>query len=205
LDFGEFILTNISYPQHIELREIFSSQDVYLDDWLLEKTYSELPRCLGMAPSGVGGIPNDIEDILLLLRLYKVGDVVFSHQAIVKPGESTVVQYPYRVMNSLNSRSILTTDLNEGDSNLWLAFAESLRSSQSWGSQRFTVARRFFLYGGAKEFNPGLSEVDRVINYATALEAVLVPETDFSRSRCANRAARLCSIALTNKRSSQNS
>jgi hypothetical protein len=39
----------------------------------------------------------------------------------------------------------------------------------------FKTARRFFLYGGAKEFNPQphIAELDRIVDYATALEAVL--------------------------------
>lgn len=97
-------------------------------------------------------------------------------------------------MNSLNSHSILTTELSDDDREPWSAFAGGLRSSQSWCARWFSVARRYFLYGGAKEFNPGWDELDRIIDYATALEAALVPETDFSRNRRANRAAPLCSI-----------
>ena len=195
LNFGEFILANIQYPQHLELREKLSSQDVYVNDWLLEKTYTELPGRPGNAPSGVGGIPNDIEDILFLLRLFKVGDVAFVRQAVIKPDGSSLVQFPYRLMNGINSNSLLTTELSQDERDSWAAFANDLRTSESWDSQWFSVARRFFLYGGAKEFNPGWSEVDRIVDYATALEAVLVPEGDFSRSRSANRAAKLCSSA----------
>jgi hypothetical protein len=55
------------------------------------------------------------------------------------------------------------------------------------------VARRFFLYGGATEFNPQWDDVDRIVNYATALEAALVPEMDFSKRRMSRRAALLVS------------
>lgn len=193
LDFGEFILTRIENPQHLELRERLSSVDAFIGDWFLEKAYSKLPNFNGSAPSGLGGIPNDIEDILFILRLFKLGDVAFVRQAVVKPNGETLAQYPYRMMNGLNSNSVLTTELSESDREPWLAFADGLRTSQSWGSQWFSVSRRFFLYGGAKEFNPAWDEVDRIVDYATALESALVPEGDFSRSRCATRAAMLCS------------
>jgi len=67
------------------------------------------------------------------------------------------------------------------------------------------VARRFFLYGGAKEFSPRWDEVDRIVDYATALEAVLVPEGEFSRSRSGNRAARLCSDTPSEQQTIANS
>jgi len=194
IDMGEFVLTRVGL-QFEALREKLSSKGVFHEDWLLEKTYNELPSCPGLAPSGLGGIPNDIEDILFLLRLFKVGDVAFVRQAVVKPNGETLTQYPYRMMNSLNSNSVLTTEFGDDDPAQWPGFAASLRASQSWDAQWFFVARRFFLYGGAKEFNPGWDEVDRIVDYATALEAALVPEGEFSRSRCANRAALLCSSA----------
>jgi len=53
------------------------------------------------------------------------------------------------------------------------------------------VARRFFLYGGAKEFNPLWDEVDRIVDYATMLEAAIVPEHDFLKRRMSHRAAAL--------------
>lgn len=61
------------------------------------------------------------------------------------------------------------------------------------------VARRYFLYGGAKEFNcyverqSGIenNEVDRVVDYMIALEAALVPERGFVGRRVRERAARL--------------
>jgi hypothetical protein len=43
----------------------------------------------------------------------------------------------------------------------------------------FSVAKRFFLYGGAKEFNPYIGELDRILDLAVALEAVLVFEKEF--------------------------
>lgn len=201
LDFGEFVLTSIGHPQYLDLRKTLSSLDVYIGDWLLEKTYSVLPDSTGPSPSGIGGIPNDIEDIQLLLRLYKVGDMVFTKQAVVNPDGESLVQHPYRFVNGLNSHSVLVTDLGEDDRDPWRTFASTLRSSQSWNAPWFSVSRRFFLYGGAKEFNPKWDEVDRIVDYATALESALVPEGDFSKARCANRAAPLCSSAPTEQKS----
>lgn len=55
----------------------------------------------------MGGIPNDIEDTLLPLRLYQPGDICFVKQTIVAPSGSKSVQFPYGSMNDLNSYSLL--------------------------------------------------------------------------------------------------
>jgi hypothetical protein len=188
LDFGEFTIELVGLRFN-ELREVFSSVDVNQDDWILEKSYAVPPP--GSPGSAVGGIPNDIEDILLVFRLYKAGDIAFVKQAVIQPSGRRVVQFPYRAMNDLNSYSALRFELRSDECETWNSFANGIRESLSWRSEWFAVARRFFLYGGAKEFNPMWDDVDRIIDYATALEAALVPEMDFSKRRMSRRAIAL--------------
>lgn len=188
LDFGEFTIARVGRLFE-ELREVFSSRDVNQDDWIFQKSYNHLPP--GPPGSPVGGIPNDIEDVLLLLRLYKAGDISFIKQAIVPPSGNTLVQLPYRAMNDLNSYSSLQFEIRSEECRPWKAFADDLRKSQSWSSDWFGAARRFFLSGGAKEFKPNWDDVDRVVDYATALESTLVPENDYNRRRISGRAAAL--------------
>jgi hypothetical protein len=96
-------------------------------------------------------------------------------------------------MNELNSISnpSLRFQIEPGECPLWKVFAETLRKSQSWTSDWFATARRYFLSGGAKRFAPDLDDVDRIVDYATAPESVLVPEGDFSKRRICHRAAAL--------------
>ena len=188
LDFGEFTINPVGL-RFKELREVFSSLDVNQDDWIFEKSYTQLPP--GPPGSAVGGIPNDVEDILLLLRLYKAGDILFTKQAIIPPGGNSIVQFPYRAMNDLNSYSTLRFEVEPEECESWKAFADGVRNSQSWRSDWFAIARRFFLSGGAKEFNPKWDDVDRILDYATALESTLVPEKDYNTRRISRRAAAL--------------
>jgi hypothetical protein len=120
LDFGEFT-TNLVGLRFKELREVFSSEDVNQEDWILEKSYKQLAP--GPPGSAVGGIPDDIEDILFLLRLYKPGDISFVKQAIVQPNGKTSLQFPYRAMNDLNSYSSpeLQFEARSEDCELWEA------------------------------------------------------------------------------------
>jgi hypothetical protein len=188
LDFGEFTIDRVGL-RFKELREVFSSVDVNQDDWIFEKSYAPLPP--GPPGSPVGSIPNDIEDILLLLRLYKIGDISFIKLAIIPPSGNAIVQFPYRAMNDLNSYSLLRFNVESNECKSWKVFADGIRESQSWRSDWFGVARRFFLYGGAKEFNPKWDDVDRILDYTSALESTLVPEKDYNTRRISRRAATL--------------
>ncbi|HLX46334.1 MAG TPA: hypothetical protein VKR43_22965 [Bryobacteraceae bacterium] len=188
LDFGEFKISRVG-TRFEEFREVFSSFDVDNVDWIFEKSYLRLPSALPRSP--VDGIPEDIEDILFLLRLYRVGDIAFIRPVIVLPSGSKSIQAPYRAMNDLNSYSKLTFKIESGDCEPWTIFADRIRASQSWSSDWFTAARRFFLSGGAKQVDLGRDDVDRIVDYVTALESTLVPEKYSNKRRISNRAAAL--------------
>ncbi len=94
-------------------------------------------------------------------------------------------------MNDLNSYSLSRFEVGPDDRQTWKGFADRIRQSKSWRSDWFATARRFFLSGGAKQFNPKWDDVDRIADYATALESTLVPERDFSSRRISRRAAAL--------------
>jgi hypothetical protein len=168
-----------------ELRELFVSADVNVDDWVFEKSYAAPPP--GPPGLAVGRIPNDIEDALLLLRLWKPGDIAFVRQSIILPSGNPIVQFPYKAMNDLNSYSAIRFEMAPHECEEWDAFAKETRARDSWHSAWFAVARRFFLSGGAEEFNPRWDAVDRIVDYATTLEATLVPEMDFAKRRMSNR------------------
>src|ERR1700685_3956396 len=137
LDFREFTIKRVG-PRFGELRGLFSSLDVDQNDWILEKSYNQLaPGPLGYP---VGGIPNDIEDILLLLRLYRSGDISFIKQAIIPPSGETLVQFPNRAMNDLNSHSDRQFNVESTECESRKALAHEIRESQSWNSDWFTTA-----------------------------------------------------------------
>ncbi len=188
LTFGEFTLSLVAqrYPA---FRELLLSVDVNQNDWILEKVYSLLPR--GAPGSSVGGIPDDIESLLVLLRLFRVGDISFVRHTIILPTGKQVPLMPYRAINDLNSYSLLQFKIDQQDRQQWEQFAAKLRASPSWRSDWFAASKRFFLSGGAIQFNPEWEEVNRIVDYATALEAALVPELSHNTRRISRRAAAL--------------
>jgi hypothetical protein len=134
----------------------------------------------------------DLEDTLLLLRLFRVGDVVFFDHTLQQPSGQTLSKYPERIISDYFSTSHYV--LSQSDLEDWNRFAQRLMGKPAWNSTWFGIARRFFLYGGSKEFNADYDQVDRIIDYMIALEAVLVPEGDggFLKRRVQKRGNALC-------------
>lgn len=156
-------------------------------EYLYERCYATLPP---LAEGEVyGSIPSDFEETVLLLRLYRAGDIAFSPLAILEPDGSLFWQELYAVTYPL--RSLTKFGFEQPDCKSWDEFADQLRGELSWHSAWFSIARRFFLQGSSKKLNPGFDEVDRVVDFAIALEATLVPEKDFSGRRMRERAAAL--------------
>lgn len=162
-------------------------------DWMLRRDYSLIPPVADNS-SGCGAIAFEVEDLLLALRLYRPGDLAFAGLHLQTPSRSDRL-YPYRTISGLVGASTRRFKFAQADCTVWERFEAPLRASAQWNSGWFEVARRFFLYGGGKEFNPNFhGDVDRVIDYATALEAALVPESDFVSRRLRERAIRLLGL-----------
>jgi hypothetical protein len=157
--------------------------EVYVNDCVYERHYASIPPARGVAPSGFGGIPDDVEDALLLLRLFKTGDLAFAQFKIEEPNGKFVSQFPYRLINNATPAG-RHYQMGPEECAKWDTFASDLVRQPAWDSTWFGVARRFFLYGGAKEFNchkePGteINEVDRIVDYMIAIEATLAPDED---------------------------
>jgi len=152
-------------------------------DWFYEKTYE-------INDDIIETIPFDVEDTLLFLRLFKPGDLVFQNLCIETENGETLSQLPYRVMAYIHTTNMYCIESEECAK--FDAFAKEISSLKNLTSPWFQTARRFFLYGGGKEYNPRHNEVDRVVDYMTALEAILVPESDgFIGRRLRKRAVSL--------------
>lgn len=169
-------------------------ENAMVGECLIEREYEAIPAKAGDY-TGFGAITDAPEDLLLLLRLFRPGDLAFVAVSIEKSGHSPQTLYPYRVISNLVTDSTRQFVLEHADVPAWESFAASLKSSASWTSDWFRVSRRSFLYGGSEEFNPNFeSEVDRVADYMASLEAALVPKS-FLIQRCLKeRAVRLLGL-----------
>jgi hypothetical protein len=156
---------------------LFPGFDVQFSDWVLERSdETPPPSRTARDPGGVGDIPFLAEDLLLALRLLRPGDISFAAQTYEERDEPLRHQQEYRYFSAIDSvNPYHFQQADEPEVRRILAMLRMSQASSPW----FAVARRFFLYGGAKEFNPTQYEIDRIIDYCIALEAVLTFENDF--------------------------
>jgi hypothetical protein len=197
LQFSEFSIELLDQGKRRRLeyaRQFFKG--AMFDEFLIEREYEVIPPA-PQAYSGFGALPSDAEDLLLLLRLFRPGDLAFVSLSVQEPGSQPSIQYPYRVISNLvPAFSTRPFVLNQSDITAWEEFAASLRAAPSWKSRWFEVSRRYFLYGGSTEFNANFpTEVDRVMDYTTALESALVPEMDFVSRRLRERALKMLGLS----------
>ena len=188
LSFDGLKLVNIKSSWDFDLKRaqnLFPKAWPFHEDWIYVRGYKN--------DESREKIPFDVEDTLLLLRLFKPGDLVFLQPCIENAEGEFSHQLPYPVMADVLSSHKYEFQLEE--CNDFDVFASEIQSLKNWTSVWFKTARRFFLYGGGKEYRPMHHEVDRIVDYITALESVLVPERDgFIGRRLRERAVSLLGL-----------
>lgn len=184
LHFADFKLVKIESSFDYELeraKHLFPEASPSYEDWIYERSYGD--------SDGSDRISLDVEDALLLLRLFKNGDIFFVHPCIEYNDGSLSSQQPYPIMVYALSTNRYKIEFEECAT--FDSFASEILSLPNWSSVWFKTARRFFLYGGGKEYNPNHDLVDRIVDYMTTLEAILVPEDRSVGCRLRERAASL--------------
>lgn len=187
LNFANFKLWKIGSSYDNDLRKaqrLFPNAWPLYEDYVYERAYDN---------NETEKIPFDIEDTLLLLRLFKTGDIFFVNPCIEAPDGKLSCQWPYPVMVSTHTTNKYIIEAKE--STKFDSFASEILSLPNWSSGWFKITRRFFLYGGGKEYNPRHNLVDRIVDYMIVLEAILVPEKDFVGRRLRERAISLLKIS----------
>lgn len=203
LQFSDFSVEYIAQGniRRFEYARQFFDEAMY-GDCLIERAYNKIPPLAGDY-SGFGRIILVPEELLLLLRLFRPGDLVFVAVKIEKLTHAEPRHFslrPYRIISGIGGDSTRQFVLYKKEVKEWERFAAVLSSSPSWNATWFNVARRCFLHGSSDEFNPNFpNEIDRVADYIAALEAALVHETDFVSRRLRERAVKL--LALEDKES----
>jgi hypothetical protein len=190
LGFDKFSIIRVDSRNWEEIKEIFNPIPVYrTGQHYIERRYEKVPPlyCDADDVSGFGRIPYDSEDLMFLLRLYKAGDIVFEAQVIKDPDGNISHQYPYPMAFS-NYHSPCHYKISEEDVIKFNKFSEEVSECAGWNSEWFKITRRYFLWGGSKEFFPGRDN-ERILDYMIALEAALVPETERVSLRLRKRAA----------------
>jgi hypothetical protein len=193
--FSDFKIRQITSSNWDTVKEWFSPTFVSRqgDDYYLHRTapIHEHPQNL----AGLGSLPFESEDLMLLFRLFRSGDLRFNAQLFRDPRGNALRQYAYPLVIS-ECPSLQKYHFEAKDVPAFQKFAEEMQQSPGWSAPWFRASRRYFLWGGSKEFNfarddPATWDLERVLDYMIALEAALVPEKDFVSRRLRERAARI--------------
>jgi hypothetical protein len=160
--------SNLDYDLN-KAQNLFTRTAPLYVDWFYERKYET--NSLNHED-----ISLDVENTLFFLRLFKPGDIVFLSLQIELENGQQISQLPYRVLTEIQTSKLY--NLESAECANYDEFEKELSSQQNLSSSWFQIARRFFLYGGGKEYNPTRGEADRIVDYMTVLEAILVPESD---------------------------
>lgn len=193
-------IVKIDNRNYDELKAIFKSVN-RSGQHFIERRYGEVPSPSEGEEdiSGLGRIPYYSEDLMLLLRLFRTGDIVFITQAIKTPEGDLLSQYQYPMAFS-EYHSPYHYKMSENDVHTFNVFYGEAPKWPGWSSEWFKIARRYFLWGGSKEFHPGRDD-ERILDYMIALEASFVPEGDFVSRRLRERGAAILGGAEDEKSS----
>jgi hypothetical protein len=199
LRFQNFSIQKVTFRNWEQVKQKFPGYQVFHNDThhYIQRDYGELlphPEDRG----GLGSIPFDSEDLMLLLRLFKPGDICFVGQVVHTPaGPRNQYRYP-QVFSEVPYSSLYTLQAKE--SAFFDAFCAAALTWPGWKSVWFKVSRRYFLWGSSKEFNVtreriGDWELERILDFYIALEAAIVPEHDYVGRRLRERAAVLLNLS----------
>jgi hypothetical protein len=186
LCFKNFRLWKVNTPGQVrDTQRILPGSPIQLaSDWIYERRYDDVPE-------NFGSIPFDVLDTLLLLRLFRPGEISFVRHTVLDETGTIAQQWPQRTMTEMYAPYSRYYVLHAQDCIDFDSFASRIREAQAWRSRWFSTATRFFLYGAAKELDVDSGTIDRLVDYMIALEATLVPEQDFVGRRLRERAVAL--------------
>jgi hypothetical protein len=184
LDLGSGLrLVEINHANWEEMKERFRPAPAYKQarDWCLQ--YAPQWHCRS-------------EDLVLLLRLFKVGELAAVANSMLIEGQWQAM-LPYPIFSDFAKAGCYT--LAETDADALRESIAALPRLPNWQAAWFGVARSSFLIGSSTEFNlrqraanPWM--VRRVLDFTVALEATLVPERGFVGRRLRERAVALLGI-----------
>jgi hypothetical protein len=133
----------------------------------------------------------DFDDAIFLLRLFRTGELGVVAVGIETDDGGGSTRLMWNRSMSPDYGSYPEYEIDEDEIPTWQAHAAQIRNGTGFGSEWFKTARRFFTYGVATPLEVNWGEVDRYVDFCTALEALLVPEDDRVGIRLRRRASKL--------------
>lgn len=122
--------------------------------------------------SGFDEIYRSMDELLLVFRLYKVGDIMFDHFSI-KDLDS---KEKYSSLYDFATSSIYKYKFEQNEILKFNDFRKSIIGKKGYNNIFYKFSLKHFISGGNKRFTYRIENLDRIVDYIIALEAIFLIE-----------------------------
>lgn len=187
LDFGDFKLISVGQgPQAAEWKRRLGCKVVPRN--ILIKEFPNY-RVRDDDISGFDGIRDSIQDLLLVFRLFKVGDIMFGDFLIedIEGNDSWYNKY------SLAKRSFFKYDFGQDEIESFNNFRDNITNKDGYRNKFYKFSLNHFMSGVDKRFSYKIENLERIVDYVVALESLFLIDNKpyFLRHTIAERIPRL--------------
>jgi len=139
--------------------------------------------------SGFARIIDSIKDLLLVFRLFRVGDILFSDLLIKDMERKESFYDPY----SSARPSFFKYDLGQDDIENFNNFRDKITNKVGYGNKFYEFSLNHFVSGINKSFFYRIENLERIVDYVVALESLFLIDNKlyFLRRTMAERISRL--------------
>jgi hypothetical protein len=124
--------------------------------------------------SGVDGIINNLDELLLIFRLFKTGDIIITDSLFEnkETGGKSTNRY------SLDRFSILKYRFTQSEIVSFNNFKNNLKKKIGFNNKFYKFSLNYFTAGINKGFSNNLESLDRIVDYFIALESLFLMESE---------------------------
>ena len=120
--------------------------------------------------SGFDEIYRSMDELLLVFRLYKVGDIMFDH-FLIKDLDS---KEKYSSLYDFAMSSVYKYEFEQNEILKFNTFRKSIKEKKGYNNIFYKFSLKYFISGGNKRFAYRIENLERIIDYIIALEALFL-------------------------------
>lgn len=187
LDFGDFKIVSVQQgPEAAKWRKKLECKEVPRVILIKEFRNYEMDD---EDVSGFDKIIQSVDQLLLILRLFKSGDVMFCDHMI----EDLVSKERALSLYTLGKPSFFNYDFGQDEITNFNDFRKLITNKPGFNNPFYRFALDHFMTGVNKGFRYKIKELERIVDYITALESMFLIDNEpyFLRSTLGRRVSRL--------------
>ena len=120
--------------------------------------------------SGFDEIYRSMDELLLVFRLYKVGDIMFDHFLI----KNIDNKEEYSNLYDFATSSVYKYKFEKNEIAKFNDFRKNITEKRGYNNRFYKLPLEYFISGGNKRFSYRIENLERIIDYIIALEALFL-------------------------------